>query len=649
MVAVKAAAKVLFGMIVRERRRIATLARTASALDERVQEAEALASSKDAAFRAYVDEQRQEAATSAQNQQEQILSLMNMVREQAPEEESKTRRGTSYKVKKDKEDQGGNPKLLLLANERISALESQLRELHLGHEAVQRHRQMEEEARNLLSEKTHECEDLEEELSDVRSALRQIREAVERESESSGFNAPDTEEALGERGSNSILDIIGQALHPSDSSVGKSKKRKSSSVKKREIASPLTPRLRRHADLMHTSDSETEEVPDWAADIMADLAIIAEGKVPSALLGGDMPGIDSRSSLIAGIDTQAEAPSVFDRLTNPQSFTGVQKNRSSSKSSAVSGQKQRKMISKQVADSLNNIVIPEVPGSEAKTTGRSKSQGNSSRSVFERLQSPSNFTGIQKSKFEAKQGKKGRDSGDGPRSSHGSAQSRKLFEKSTSSPSENEDNLLDDLLYDGDTDEGRSDANASSEVDPSAHSKLNDYTQQDVFERLNKTTTQAYAVKQNKNIAEDMLDHILDEDSSSKLQGSSSKLESQSNHARFERVDEYAQRNVFERLQHTTTQAYATKQNGNIAEKMLGDILDPEQETLLQSFSGTSHTSAASSPPSRSEIATTRQNHSTPGRSKRASGKDVFERLQNTTTEAYMMKKNPPVEYEQQP
>jgi hypothetical protein len=82
MMATKTATKVLFGMVVRERRRIASLARTASALDEKVQESEVAASAKDAAFRAYVDEQRLDAADLAQNQQEHILSLMDMVREE---------------------------------------------------------------------------------------------------------------------------------------------------------------------------------------------------------------------------------------------------------------------------------------------------------------------------------------------------------------------------------------------------------------------------------------------------------------------------------------------------------------------------------------------------------------------------------------
>ena len=71
MATMKISAKVLFGMIVRERRRVASLARTASSLDEKVQEAEAATRAKESAFRAYVEEQQHEVAMLAQNQQEQ--------------------------------------------------------------------------------------------------------------------------------------------------------------------------------------------------------------------------------------------------------------------------------------------------------------------------------------------------------------------------------------------------------------------------------------------------------------------------------------------------------------------------------------------------------------------------------------------------
>ena len=139
----KSASMVLFGMVVRERRRIASLARTASSLDERVQAAEAAAVAKDSAFRAYVDEQRNEVAMLTQNQQEQILSLMDMVRDEAGVASAHDEAFEDDSKKKSVEDKNKtraeghtNPTLLVLANERISVLERQLRELRSGNEAI---------------------------------------------------------------------------------------------------------------------------------------------------------------------------------------------------------------------------------------------------------------------------------------------------------------------------------------------------------------------------------------------------------------------------------------------------------------------------------------------------------------------------------
>lgn len=323
MSAVKGASKVLFGMIVRERRRIASLARTASSLDDKVQETVAAAKAKDTAFRAYVDEQRHEAATLSQSQQEHILSLMNMVREEAPAGLDTVDDNTE--IPRAPVGGKGNPKLLLLANERIVVLERQLSELQMGHEAIQQHREREEEATALFESKTQECEELQEEISDLRSALRQIREAVASDSfttlspksGSPGQFCPD----------DPVLDIVTKALHPTGSfSSGKSKRRRSSVSNKSDADGALTPRLRRHTYIMHTSDSDA--VSDWAEDIMADLAIIAEGKMPDSLL---------ESSLVVAVESHGDDhaatgnQSVFERLTNPESFTGV-------KSASILGQ-----------------------------------------------------------------------------------------------------------------------------------------------------------------------------------------------------------------------------------------------------------------------------------------------------------------------
>ena len=67
---------------------------------------------------------------------------------------------------------------------------------------------------------------------------------------------------------------------------------------------------------MEYNSDDDDEVPDWAEDIMKDLAVIAEGKMPTSLL---------ESSEVVDAEARLEETNVFDRLTNPSRFTGVQK------------------------------------------------------------------------------------------------------------------------------------------------------------------------------------------------------------------------------------------------------------------------------------------------------------------------------------
>jgi hypothetical protein len=72
-------ALVLFGMIVRERRRVAALARTASSLDERAHAAEKAAAGNEEALQSYMEEQRQEVAASTLAQRNQVIALMGII------------------------------------------------------------------------------------------------------------------------------------------------------------------------------------------------------------------------------------------------------------------------------------------------------------------------------------------------------------------------------------------------------------------------------------------------------------------------------------------------------------------------------------------------------------------------------------------
>jgi hypothetical protein len=532
--AARTAANVLFGMVVRERRRISSLARTASQLDEKVQEAQEVAASKDAAFRAYVDEQRLESVSQAQNQQEHILSLMEMVKESPGEKEELTTTESS------------NSKLLVLANERIAVLERQLNEVSLSRDAVQKHREREESARALLEEKKKECEELEEEIDELRCTLRRIREELSREvaGETVPSDAPPSAVKM-------VQDIVAETLHPSTASAGNKCRRRRSSIAPVMGHSPsMTPKIKRDAMYMHSSDSE--EMPDWADDIMADLAIIAEGKIPEVLLG---------SQEILDIENQING-NVFDRLTNPESFTGAQKQRNMSQatrstrarsSSNAEVPKGRELNAKQVAESLGRIAASK-KGKKKESTRKprekrlSKSDAEK-RSVFDRLLSPSNLTGTQKQKFHDNQGRNLEKAIENEHvaTRNGRDKSSELEYDSEASEGHMAEEMLENLMAPDSQETGMS----------ASHADTSSKGHADVFERLNKTTTAAYAVKQNTNIAEKMLDDLLhSSDSNHEDDHENPKCE-----LKFEKWSDYQKQDVFERLQRTTTEAYAQKKN----------------------------------------------------------------------------------------
>jgi len=339
-----------------------------------------------------------------------------------------------------------------------------------------------------------------------------------------------------------------------------------------------------------SSDSEDEEVPDWAEDIMADLAIIADGKMPSSLL-------QSQEVL------EAEAKlgnSVFDRLTNPQSFTGVQKHAKPTRST------------RKIDASENSQGSDEKEKKAEKPTKKSKEKApknteSTKRNVFDRLLSPSNLTGTQKQRFNRIQDKKGRDLEKAIENQHVSVRGRPHLKENPSDETEDEgwtaqnDDEFSLQRRDSELSENRNEMHSPNKKD--------EYSKLDVFERLNKKTTQAYKEKRHSNIAEKMLDDCLAEEEAS--QGSA-KFE-----PRLERVKEYESRNVFERLQKTTTESYAKKKN--TADTLLDDLLsdddmgDVENDTKFE--------------PSSERV-------------KEYERRNVFERLQRTTTESYAKKKN---------
>ncbi|KAL3922733.1 MAG: hypothetical protein SGILL_002044, partial [Bacillariaceae sp.] len=529
--AAKTAANVLFGMVVRERRRIASLARTASQLDEKVQEAQAVAESKDAAFRAYVDEQRLQSVSLAQNQQEHILSLMEMVKETPGEE------GEAILT------ESSNSKLLVLANERIAVLERQLNEVSLSRDAVQKHREREESARSLLDDKNKECEELEEEIDELRSTLRRIREQLGRQEEAGETLKSDMTSVK------IVQDIVARTLHPSTASAGSASRRRRSSTTLLAGQSPsMTHKIKRDSAYMNTSDSE--EMPDWADEIMADLAIIAEGKIPEALRG---------SKEILEIENQLNGNDVFDRLTNPNTFTGAQKHRSGPKKprskSIPEKSKQGELTAKQVADSLYKIRRKEASNRKSKEKRASGSEAEQ-RSVFVRLLSPSSMTGTHKQKFHDT---KGRTLERAIESQHVSTRGRRGSSECENDSEGSDTQVLNDLLGDDSLHDSPT-ADSQGEETSERHADDSSKGRQDgtVYDRLSKTMTSAFAVKQNPNVHETVLDHCLASDSSQE--------EKQEENPKFEikreEIKQYQKKDVFERLTEKKTEAYVHRHLG---------------------------------------------------------------------------------------
>jgi hypothetical protein len=200
-----------------------------------------------------------------------------------------------------------------------------------------------------------------------------------------------------------------------------------------------------------------------------------------------------------------------------------------------------------VTENLDKVVIPDeklgglvsfekegsiscyVPGETAK---------GDMKSVFDRRLSPSSYTGTKKEKVH----------NSGPKKHRGE--------------SDEQDALLDDLLASDDDRFFVEDDVAHVNEQARAH-KISDYTQQDVFQRLQTTTTQSYAVKHNNPLARPSIEHAApvvttEETEEHDRANTSPTTESQVKHTDH---SEYFRQNVFERLQKTTTQAYAKKRN----------------------------------------------------------------------------------------
>ena len=433
--------KILFGMVVKERRRVASLAQTASVLDKRAGDAERLAEAREDALRSHVEEERNERVAMAQTQQEQIVSLMAMVQE-GEEGQSKQQQLDSTKSIGSGEDiitsESGNDTnmVMILSNERISALELQLAELQGEKEAKEVYKRKEADAKEELEEEVEKCNELHRELEHLKASLRQIRDALFKEKEEKPPNERDgvtfsfsqeddastPSEKLEMR--RVVEDIIQEALHPPTLSPrkGAAERSKLSTEGRLHVArTPTTSsELSSRINLMEISDSDDEEIPEWAEDIMDDLAIIAKGEIPPSLKekkkekekekktkkkkkGKTAPTESISKTSKQGTDiNETEIPrddlegNVFVRLTAPENFTGAQKKAFSERQSrvpeALSDQDVRSGKILDGNEVLEEVKTAALPKPEAKAKAVIKP-------VFDRLTDPEYFTGVQKQSF----------------------------------------------------------------------------------------------------------------------------------------------------------------------------------------------------------------------------------------------------------
>lgn len=481
--------KILFGMIVKERRRVSALARAASSLDERLLAAEKEVTVRESAFKNYIREQDEEATAASLKKQEHILSLMDIVKED-------TERSSAHdSAEIPRTDPTRDATLLVLANERIASLEQQITDLRSREAALDTYHDKVNELENSLSEKTNDYEEVQNRLYQVERGLKKLSDQLR--------------DNPGTINLESLSDL--QALM----SVQTSEKE----AKRQSFESPLQ-KIDTLATSVHNTDDDSD-LPEWASDIMADLVYIAEGKPPpsmeKSILVGRQP---ARPTLHISPPSYSEDVS----RSVPQKARGDAGEGNSSPVPPSTDKAVRKAMSREIADRLEKIIIPGQDRVERDADHKDPDDdAEKHQSVFERLVSPSQYTGTQREKYFSSR-KKRRETAD---------------EAAT--------RLLDHLLEGDDEFEGtRNDSGLNH-----SHSIYEDYTQLNVFERLQKTTTHAFAVK-----------HTASQDSlTSSVSNLGVSINSTTPGHEDTKPSSYTKLNVFERLQRTTTEAFSKKKN----------------------------------------------------------------------------------------
>jgi len=378
--------KILFGMLVRERRRVAALARTASILDQKLIDTSKWAESQESTLQSQLEEEKMQNILLTKRQQEQISSLMELAQmEKSPDVSDGDPVSSSSQ---------SDSMIIRLANERIIALEALLAGYQCN-SLSQSSRQAEErkfsEEHRLVET---ECERLRDDVMSLREALLRIK-TITTSSCDDRTNSGQTErDSFKDR---AICKIVNEALQPSATTP-----KESNSICFGDRSATMM-------ELLNPNDEESmNEMPDWVDDIMEDLAIIARGELPPSIKKVKIPDdvvfsthknkslrtddTPSRRMTRFNGEIETEYSSVFERLQSPSNYTGVQKQvhdelrrRQLEKKSFQSEVKQRSNDAmKQRAQSEIKRRISDNIESPTKTMSTTKALDHSD--VFKRLQ-----------------------------------------------------------------------------------------------------------------------------------------------------------------------------------------------------------------------------------------------------------------------
>lgn len=515
--------KVLFGMMVRERRRIVTLAKAAASLDERLVSTEKLLSISESVLRAQMDEHRHEVAELEQKQHDHILSLMCMVHDDS---HNATNVGTTENNSEPSE-MNFQKKLLVLANERVAVLEGQLAQLDSISAANVENVEKINELNVNLMKKTEYGAWVELQRDKLRSGLRLIRDEADRYSRqdcanTSNFDLVPFIVGLVDNFLESAADCLSDEPTNMHSSMPKNHGIDSSG---KSAQHALSPRFKMQMELLASSDSESvcdEASLECSSNLFTDLFPLSSGQFPN---------VTSTESTTEGV--------LFNRLSTHISVAEIHNTSSKRQDSGDREETGHSGLSSEIkgnaqADDVNsaNALSGQIPY----------------QSVFDRLGSPSQYTGTQKERYHDAKTKRDRSSDP-------------LLPKTAGGFKEMSD---------------QSEDTAQCASDRSEYVKLN------VFDRLQKTTTQAAAIRQNETMHAEVRTFSDTTGSTmggahgiqpniSEVEPSEGKsitptsetgyfLENGETRAGIDRAA-YAKQNVFDRLQKTTTLATAVRQS----------------------------------------------------------------------------------------